>query len=109
MTDRIKPSLPLPAIRALRKLGADIRGARLRRRISTEMLAERAAISRTTLNKVEKGDPSVAMWIYASVLFVLGLTDRLEKLADHKEDSLGLQLEEERLPQRIRSRKTSEK
>lgn len=105
MTDHVKPSLPHPVRRALRKLGADVRAARLRRRISTQMLAERAAISRTTLNKVEKGDPSVAMWVYASILFVLGLTDRLEKLADHTEDKSGLQLEEAQLPQRIRARK----
>ena len=98
----VKPSLPLPVLRTLRKLGSDIRSARLRRRITTKILAERAAISRTTLNKVEKGDPGVAMWVYGSVLFVLGLIERLAKLAEPAEDSVGLALEEERLPQRIR-------
>jgi hypothetical protein len=70
-------------------------------------MAERASISRMTLNKVEKGDPGVSLGIYATVLFVLGLSDRLGDLADIRSDTVGLELEEERLPQRIRrSRKT---
>ena len=84
-----------------------MRDARLRRRISTTIMAERASISRMTLNKVEKGDPGVSLGIYATVLFVLGLSDRLGNLADVRSDTVGLELEEEHLPQRIRrSRKT---
>ena len=67
-------------------------------------MAERALISRMTLNKVEKGDPGVSLGIYATVLFVLGMTDRLAELADPRHDAVGLSLEEERLPQRIRIR-----
>lgn len=96
------PSLPLPVRRALRKLGGDIRDARLRRRIATKIMAERASISRTTLNKIEKGDPGVSLGNYATVLFVLGLSDRLAELADSGTDTVGLELEEQRLPQRIR-------
>ena len=64
--------------------------------------AQRASISRTTLVKIEKGDPGVAIGIYATVLFVMGMVERLADLADPKNDVMGLQLEEERLPQRIR-------
>lgn len=95
-------TLPIPVRRALRKLGQDILDARRRRRISTTVMAERASISRTTLNKVEKGDPGVALGNYAQVLFVLGMAERLSDLADVRTDALGLELEEERLPQRIR-------
>lgn len=99
--------LPLPVLRVLRKLGRDIRDARLRRRIPTAIMAERASISRTTLNKVEKGDPGVSLGIYATVLFVVGLSDRIGDLADIRTDTIGLELEEENLPQRIRhSKKT---
>ena len=89
-------SLPLPVQRVLRALGQDMRDARLRRRIPTAIMAERASISRTTLNKVEKGDPGVSLGIYATVLFVLGLSDRLGSLADIRSDTVGLELEEER-------------
>lgn len=94
--------LPLPAKRALRKLGQDIRDARRRRRIPMELFAERARISRTTLTKVEKGDESVAIGIYAAVMFVLGLVDSLANLADAGGDELGRSIEERNLPQRVR-------
>lgn len=96
---------PIPARRALRKLGHDIRDARRRRRIPVAIMAERASISRMTLHKVEKGEPGVSMGTYATVLFVLGMVDRLAELADPRNDIVGLALEEERLPQRIRRTK----
>ncbi len=65
-------------------------------------MAERASISRTTLNKVEKGEPGVSLGTYATVLFILGMADRLADLADPRNDTVGLTLEEEHLPQRIR-------
>jgi len=99
---RTSPTTPLPVIRALRKLGADIRDARRRRRIPVSILAARASISRTTLNRIEKGDPNAALGNYATVLFALGMVDRLADLADARHDTVGLELEEERLPQRIR-------
>jgi hypothetical protein len=102
---RTVPPLPLPVKRALAKLGDDIRSARLRRRIPTTIMAQRAFITRTTLLKVERGDPGVSLGIYATVLFVLGLTERLAAIAEARSDDVGLQLEEERLPKRIRQRK----
>jgi DNA-binding XRE family transcriptional regulator len=99
-------NLPIPVQRALRKLGHDIRDARRRRRIPSAIVAERASISRTTLVKVEKGEPGVSLGIYATVLFVLGLADRLSTLADARHDPQGLELEEEHLPRRIRRPKS---
>jgi hypothetical protein len=65
-------------------------------------LAERGSISRTTLNKIEQGDGGVSLANYAAVLFALGLLDPLAALADARNDAVGLELEEEHLPQRIR-------
>jgi transcriptional regulator with XRE-family HTH domain len=100
--DRSSSRTPIPVTRALRKLGRDIRDARRRRRIPVAILAERASISRMTLNKVEKGDPGVSIGANATVLFVLGMIDRLADVADPRHDAVGLELEEERLPERIR-------
>src|SRR3954468_6386161 len=100
MPKRNSPTLPLPVVRALRKLGSDIKDARLRRRIPNRTMAQRASISPTTLGKLEKGDPGVAFGIYATVLFILGLSQRIANLADVREDAVGLQLEEENLPKR---------
>jgi transcriptional regulator with XRE-family HTH domain len=100
---RAIPGLPIPVQRALVKLGADISAARRRRRISVEIMAERAFVGRNTITRLEKGDPRVSMGIYATVLFVLGLTEKLSDIADVATDRLGLDLEEERLPKRIRT------
>lgn len=102
-TSRTSAVLPLAVRRTLRKLGSDIRDARLRRRIPVAVAAERASIGRSTLSRVEKGDPNVALGIYATVLFVLGFADRIGDLADVRNDATGLQLEEELLPKRIRT------
>lgn len=102
-TSRASVVLPIPVRRALRKLGHDIRDARRRRRIPVITAAQRASISRTTLVKIEKGDPGVAIGIFATVLFVMGMVERVSDLADPKSDPVGLQLEEEHLPQRIRA------
>ena len=98
-------ALPRAARQALVKLGADIAVARKKRRISTVSMAERAFISRGTLYKVERGAPSVSMGIYATVLAILGLADRLAQAADRRIDSLGLDIEEDRLPRKVRPRR----
>jgi hypothetical protein len=67
-----------------------------------DIAAQRASISKPTLIRVERGDPAVSIGSYATVLFVLGMAERLADLVDPKNDPVGLQLEEENLPQRIR-------
>ena len=99
---RLAAAIPIPVARALRKLGWDIRDARRRRRIPVAILAERASISRMTLNKIENGDAGVYAGNYAAVLFALGLIERLADVADANHDKVGRDLEEEHLPERIR-------
>ena len=94
-------TLPIPVTRALRKLGSDIKDARRRRRLPMSIVMQRASISEPTLIRIERGDSNVGMGSYATVLFVLGMADRLADLVDPKNDPVGLQLEEENLPKRI--------
>ena len=93
---------PIPVKRALKKLGQDICNARKRRRIPMQLAADRASISRATLSKIERGDDGVSLGAYAKVLFVLGMIGRLADLVDSASDELGLELEAENLPKRIR-------
>lgn len=95
-------NLPIPIIKALRKLGQDINHARRRRRITIELMAERSGLSRSTIQKIEKGDPTTSMGGYGAVLFVLGLDKRLSDLVDSRHDLIGRDLEDENLPQRVR-------
>ncbi len=100
------PSLPLPATHALRKLGHDLALARRKRGISTEDMAARLFVGRATLWRMERGDPAVSMGTLATAAFILQLHDRLANLAAPATDSLGLSLDEARLPKRIRRAKS---
>lgn len=98
----VKGPLPLPARRAMRKVGQDIKDARLRRRITAALLAERANISPRTLSKIERGDSTVAIGSYAAVLFSLRMIDRFADIADARHDRTGIELMQEQLPKRVR-------
>jgi transcriptional regulator with XRE-family HTH domain len=93
-----------PKVRpALERLGQDIRNARLRRSIAVADLALRSGTSASSIARLEKGDPGVAIGTLADVLVVLGLVERLADLIDVRKDDLGLALSSERLPQRGKS------
>ncbi len=93
---------PAAVRRALRKLGADIRDARRRRRLPMAVVAERAFTSRSTLQRVEAGDTNVGIGIYAGVLQALGLLDGLSQIADIGNDSVGQALASAELPKHVR-------
>lgn len=98
----------LPSLqRILSALGEQIRMARLRRRFSAMMIAQRAGISRNTLRAIEHGEPSVAFGAYASVLLSLGLEKDLLLVA--KDDVLGRKLQDANLPTRARSPRVARK
>jgi transcriptional regulator with XRE-family HTH domain len=88
---------------ALERLGQDVRGARLRRGVAVADLAVRAGTSPSSIARLEKGDPGVAIGTLADVLVVLGLVERLADLIDIRKDDLGLALANEQLPRRGKS------
>jgi transcriptional regulator with XRE-family HTH domain len=94
-------SIPLPAAHALRKLGRDLALARRKRGISTSDMAARLFVSRNTLWRLERGNPTVALGTLATAAFIFKLHDRLANLAAPASDELALNLDERRLPQRI--------
>jgi len=85
----------------MRKLGADIHDARRRRKLPMAVVAERAFTSRSTLQRVEAGDTSVSIGIYAAVLQALGLLEGLGQVADISSDSVGQALASAALPKHI--------
>lgn len=93
------------ATKILNQLGEDIKLARLRRKLSTKQIAERAGISRSTLWLIEKGTPSVAMGAYLQVLFVMGLEKNMLLLAN--DDLLGRKIQDADLLVRKRATKKS--
>ena len=94
--------MPLPVQHTLRKLGRDLAVARRKRAISTNDMASRLFVSRDTLWRLERGDPTVSLGTLATAAFVLRFHDRLADLFAPASDELGLSLDESRLPKRIR-------
>ena len=93
----------LPQTQAiLEQLGEQIKTARLRRRISAELVAQRAGVSRATVWNVEKGNPTVAIGIYAAVLHALNNLDQ-DLLLVAKDDDLGRKLQDLELTTRRRA------
>ena len=84
-------------------MGEQIKLARLRRNLPTELVAERAGISRATLWAVEKGSPTVAMGTYAAVLHALGGMDKDLQLVA-KDDEYGRRIQDLNLivPRRVK-------
>jgi len=74
-----------------------------------EIVADRAATSRSTLTRIERGDPAVGIGIVAAVLQALGLVDGLADLADAAQDKIGLDLSRDSLPKRSGSRRPGKK
>ena len=100
--------IPLPVNKALRKLGADLKEARIKRRLTMALVEERAGITHITLTKAEKGKASVSIGIYAKIMFVLGMIDNLYNLAEPDNDTIGKIYDKENLPKRVRYKKDKE-
>jgi len=104
MARQIPPLLPRLA-RLITGLGGNLKKARLRRAYSAETVAQRAGITRKTLHRVERGDPAVALGIYARVLQALRLENDLATVA--LDDALGRKLQDANLGPRRRAPKRS--
>lgn len=77
---------------ALKRLGADLRTARLRRNITLAEVAERIGASREVVGEAERGKPSTSMAVYTALLWTYGLVERLGGLADPATDDEGVRL-----------------
>ncbi|MCM1042275.1 MAG: helix-turn-helix domain-containing protein [Bacteroides sp.] len=95
--------LPRKLEQKMNLVGEQIRLARLRRNLSIAQVAERATCSPLTVARIEKGAPTVAIGIYARVLYALQLEDDLLLLA--QEDRLGRTLQDLSLKHRQRASK----
>ncbi len=106
MRSAVHDILPPTVRRSLVKLGADIARARRKRRLTVAMMGERMGVGLNTYARIERGDGSVAMSAYAMALFVLGFGPTLGDIADARRDEIGLHLDDEQLPKRVRVRRT---
>lgn len=87
--------MPRALDQAMKQMGEQIKLARKRRHLSMQDIAERATVNRLTISKVEHGDPTVSMGIYARVLYALNLEKDITLLA--ADDALGRKLQDAEL------------
>jgi len=87
--------MPRAVTQNLELMGEQIMLARKRRHLSMQDIADRATVTRLTVSKVEHGDPTVAMGIYARVLFALNLENDIKLIAAN--DALGRDLQDAEL------------
>ena len=79
-------TLPAEAVASLATLGENLALARVRRRESQREWARRMGISPPTLIRMERGDPTVSMGIYATALWMMGRANALAELAEPAKD-----------------------
>jgi transcriptional regulator with XRE-family HTH domain len=103
----IKKSLPLEATERIKELGHRLRLARIRRGMSIADVAAKAGINRNTLSALELGKQGVAMGVYVTVLWALGLDRTLGGVAHPDADTHGKTLEASRRPVRVRKSQKS--
>jgi transcriptional regulator with XRE-family HTH domain len=96
---------PYQVAQALTKLGGDLKTARLRRRLTAEEAGQKIGTSRYAVANAEKGKPSTGIAVYAGLLWIYGLIDRLSDLADPRTDEVGTRLALIREPARARRRR----
>jgi len=101
------PTLLPKTQKILTEFGENIRLARLRRKLNSEQVAERAGMGRSTLVKIEKGLPGVGIGHYLNVLKVFGLEKDFLQVA--KDDELGRKLQDAKLTTKERAPKRSNK
>jgi transcriptional regulator with XRE-family HTH domain len=101
-TSRIVDSPPAAVEDALKRLGRNIRTARLRRKLRIEDVAARIGASRFTVADLEKGKPGTSAAAYFGALWALGLLEQAQELADPDRDQEGKVLESARSPKQAR-------
>jgi transcriptional regulator with XRE-family HTH domain len=104
-TSRIIKAPPAAVEDAIRRLGRNIRTARLRRKLRIEDVAERIGASRFTVADLEKGKPGTSIAAYAGALWALGLLEQMSDLADPDRDEEGKALESARSPRQAPRRR----
>jgi transcriptional regulator with XRE-family HTH domain len=95
---------PLPAktIRAAHDLGEHLRSWRKLQRLTIQQVAESAGITRNTVSRLERGEPTVGLDVLLNVARALGQLDALVLATDPYESDLGRARADQILPKRVR-------
>jgi DNA-binding XRE family transcriptional regulator len=99
---------PYPIEQTLKRLGANLRTARLRRNLTIEDIAEKIGTGRRAVAEAEKGKPSTGIAVYAALLWTMDMLDQISEVADPTQDEEGQRLALSREPSRAKHPKESD-
>jgi transcriptional regulator with XRE-family HTH domain len=103
-TNKLQQAPPYPIEQSLKRLGENLRTARIRRNLTIANAAERIGTGPRAVMDAEKGKPSTGIAVYAALLWLYDLLYELDEVAEPANDREGLTLESAR--QRTRARKS---
>ncbi|MDA9981425.1 helix-turn-helix transcriptional regulator [Gammaproteobacteria bacterium] len=84
---------PYPVEQAIKRLGVNLRTARLRRNLTIEDVAQKIGTGPRAVRDAEKGKPSTGLVVYTALLWTYDLLGPVSELADPARDEEGLMLE----------------
>lgn len=102
--NKLQMSPPFPVEQALKRLGENLRTARIRRNLTIQQAAERIGTGPRAVMDAEKGKASTGIVVYSALLWLYDLLSSFEGLADPSSDKEGLALEATKA--RVRARKS---
>jgi transcriptional regulator with XRE-family HTH domain len=100
--NKLQQAPPFPVEQALKRLGENLRTARIRRNLTIENAAERIGTGPRAVMEAEKGKPSTGIAVYTALLWLYDLLQPFEELADPLKDKEGLSLQAAKEPRRAR-------
>ena len=100
----MKRPIPARTKLAAKQIGEHLATWRKMHNLTSEQVATKAAVSRSTLSRIENGDPSVSFATFLNVSRTLGILDRVIESTDPYETEIGRIRADLALPQRVRSK-----
>lgn len=91
---------PYAVEQTLKRLGRNLRTARLRRNLTIKRVAEKIGTGPRPVSDAEKGKPSTGIAVYIALLWAYNLLEPMDEIADPALDEEGLSL----LPRKERAR-----
>lgn len=88
---------------AAQSVGDSVSTWRKLRGVTIQQLAEKSNVSRSTISRLEQGDPSVSFETVLNVAAALGIADRVTEAFDPYETDYGRLRADQELPQRVRN------
>ena len=101
----MKRPIPTKTKLAAKRVGENLASWRKMRSLTSEQVADKAAVSRATISRIENGDPTVSFATFLNVCRTLGVLDQVVEATDPYETELGRVRADETLPQRVRGKR----